>query len=895
MAPTHERLLKRLATTFGIAIALLLALGGVVSALDESRPNLATQVAMEQGPNGDLPDLVVLVRDLPAGADFAAVDRSVTALDEVESVVVEANGADQAVVHVSLHARAGAATPDLVLDTVAAEVPDAELILGGRVAVDRTLVDRVNRALVVAVVPVLVLIAAFAAATIGTARALVAAGSIALATLLSGLVAAQLVGSFDGSLGSTAMPSVLCAVLISSVLTFRLLDWFTQPIGSDPSAWVRLSVRSLIPEVVLLHVGLVGAALVVELIVGPAPISAVAFSSMVATVVTLATVAPGLATFGPLVDDTIFRPFNVRIPDGRDFPLAVLGGFACFLLALGLFATRAPSRELLDESALAPGVAADRVARELAALGGDPTSAILVEFDPGADAAAMSTWAAAASQIGAVAWVETSAGRFTDGVLAEGAAAFVDETTPRAVVTPVGTARAVATQRLVDALPAVGGYDGQITLRGTPIAAGSAVEGGTLQLWLLIGALSLAGAAAVMLLMGDLMVAASSAALRLLGLAALVGVYRLVAGETSSIEAQILVLVVGVGVGLFELGFVRRLSLGRDGLAGNGLVTSALSRDGRAGMVGLVIVALTSLGLVASDLAMLRRLAVGLVAGILIELVVGIWLLRPALLADLAGVSNTAAAARRRGDLVAAAAEQATLPAPSFAAATTLVPDTSAGLPSPAMAGAVPSAGAASMGAGGLAASSGPTSATNAVASAAMSPGSAAEAPPAAGGTAAPGTGGRVAPSAPEWRRIIGGLLRAEFDFQADPGSAELETVFVEKTPLWDELVDHHAKLRAAGVRVTGRGPMVRVARVINDSSPVTLEITVDHPVRHLIDGQGRVVGRRAAERRNGMLWLVQDPSGRYRIAEAVDLGTAAATEDEAAISVVEQPSIAMA
>ncbi len=853
MAPAHERLLKRLATTLVAAMAMLLALGTAVSALDEERPNLATQVAMEQGPNGDLPDLVVLVRDVPAGADLAAIGATVSALDDVERARVTPADGDRAVVYASLHARAGATTPDAVLDAVASEVPDAELILGGRVAVDRTLVDRINRALVIAVVPVLVLIAAFAGATIGASRALVAAGSVALATLLAGLVAAQLVGTFDGSLGSTAMPSVLCAVLISSVLTFRLLDWFSSPEGDDASAWVRLSIRHLIPEVVMLHVGLVGAALLLELVVGPAPISAVAFSSMIATVVTLATVAPGLAVLGPLTDDTLFRPFSGRIPDGRDFPLAVLGGFACFLLALGLFATRAPSRELLDESALAPGVAADRVARELAALGGDPTSAILVEFDPAAEGRSVDTWAGAASQISAVAWVETTTGRFVDGVLATEQPTFVDADTPRAVVTPVGTARDVGTQRLIEALPAVGGFSGEITLRGTPIAAANAVDGGTLQLWLLIGALSLAGAGAVLLLLGNVMVAASSAALRLLGLAALVGVYRLVAGDTSSIEAQVLVLVVGVGVGLFELGFVRRLSLGRDGLGGQALVTSALSRDGRAAMFGLVVVALTSLGLVASDLAMLRRLAVGLVAGILIELVVGIWLLRPALLADLAALGATADAARRRGDLVAATAGAAAptpAPAPvpaSLAAATSLDPTAAAAGTSTAPA-------------------------TPAVAASDPGPVATVGAVPAGAGHER-GPDGRVVPSAPEWRRIIGGLLRAEFEFQSDPGAADLATVFVTGTPLWDELVDHHAKLRAAGVRVTGRGPMVRVARVVNDSSPVTLEVTVDHPVRHLVDAHGKVVGRRNAERRNGMLWLLQDPSGRYRIAEAVDLG----------------------
>ena len=55
--------------------------------------------------------------------------------------------------------------------------------------------------------------------------------------------------------------------------------------------------------------------------------------------------------------------------------------------------------------------------------------------------------------------------------------------------------------------------------------------------------------------------------------------------------------------------------------------------------------------------------------------------------------------------------------------------------------------------------------------------------------------------------------------------------------------------------------------------SPVTLAITVDHPERKLVDPDGRVLGIRRGERREGMLWLVQDPSGRYRITEAVDLG----------------------
>jgi hypothetical protein len=125
----------------------------------------------------------------------------------------------------------------------------------------------------------------------------------------------------------------------------------------------------------------------------------------------------------------------------------------------------------------------------------------------------------------------------------------------------------------------------------------------------------------------------------------------------------------------------------------------------------------------------------------------------------------------------------------------------------------------------------------------------------------------------PEWRRIVGGLLRAEFAFQTDPGDAELETVFVSDTPLFTELENHNQRLRTAGLSIIGQGPELVKVTAVNDESPVTLAITVDHPERRLLNAHAELVGIRPAERRHGMLWLVQDPSGRYRIAEAVDLG----------------------
>ncbi|MEZ5227390.1 MAG: hypothetical protein R2710_12150 [Acidimicrobiales bacterium] len=59
----------------------------------------------------------------------------------------------------------------------------------------------------------------------------------------------------------------------------------------------------------------------------------------------------------------------------------------------------------------------------------------------------------------------------------------------------------------------------------------------------------------------------------------------------------------------------------------------------------------------------------------------------------------------------------------------------------------------------------------------------------------------------PQWRRIVQGLLRAEFSFQNDPANAELSTVFVEDTPVYSELVEHNLALRTNGFRVVGKGP----------------------------------------------------------------------------------------
>jgi hypothetical protein len=129
-------------------------------------------------------------------------------------------------------------------------------------------------------------------------------------------------------------------------------------------------------------------------------------------------------------------------------------------------------------------------------------------------------------------------------------------------------------------------------------------------------------------------------------------------------------------------------------------------------------------------------------------------------------------------------------------------------------------------------------------------------------------------PVNPEWRRVVSGLLREEFRFQTEPDDADLGTVFVEDTPLFGELQQHNLRLRKNGLKIRGEGPTVVSVKAVNNGDPVTVAITVDHPSRQLLASNGKLLGVRAAERRDGMLWLSQDPSGRYRIAEAVDMGS---------------------
>ncbi len=901
--PASSASLRRFALVVLSAIVFLLLAGTALASIGTARPMMSTQqLGMSGVEPGDLPDVTLLVG--AKGNDDIAVTISddllpaLRALDGVHSVATEAVSSGRQAVYVSIDDTADAELLTTISATVTSVMPGTPALVGGRAVADRDLLDRLNRSLLVAIAPVMILLAVMVTVSVGGRYGLAVAASVALATLTAGLLGAQSVGRFDGSLSTTGVPAVLAGVLVSSVLAFRLLEWFKQPQGDDPAASIRSAIRLLLPELALLVGGLIGAAVLLEIVgASRTPATGVAIGSIVAAIVTFAVLPAMLATLQQVPDEDDDRLFRLHLPDGRDVPTPILAGFGIFLLCLGAFATRMPSGELLDESALPSGVTSRSVAETLRSTGGDPTSALLATIgssDGVVRPEQLSAWARTVSAMPSVGWVESASGRYVDGTLVVAAQAdrFVQDDDVLAVVTPSVSARSIGARELNDMVRSVDVPGLEITLSGVPADALRAAESGSGLLILLVVALAAGGAIAAFVIVGSRTTAAIVAVTRLVGVGGALGVYSVVVGDATMSELQIIALVVSLGVGLFELGVLRRLAMQdssiEDVIAAdpgamesaeqsgfdhadidNDRMTEALRTEGRAAVVGMAVVAVCGMGLLASDLEIARRLGIGLAAVMIVELLIGTWLLRPALLGErLFYVSFLDAEAARRPS-----ARLAELTGTSGSTPPVLASGSSTVLAN----GAANAAAIATS----MATIHDQASAADGL--------SAAQIVDANGGSdmfpnrrstdRLDDEHGAVETRPlidPQWRRIVQGLLRAEFSFQNDPANAELSTVFVENTPVFDELVEHNLALRSNGFRVVGKGPRLVKVQAVDASSPVTIAITVDHPERRLMDRDGRLLGVRRPERREGMLWLAQDPSGRYRIAEAVDLGTAA-------------------
>ncbi|MEM7340327.1 MAG: hypothetical protein AAF467_16840 [Actinomycetota bacterium] len=688
-----------------------------------------------------------------------------------------------------------------------------EAAIGGQAVTDAALVGRIGRALFVTVLLASLAIAVFSAWIVRPHHGALGGLAVAVAAWLGGLLGGRVVGEFDGSLVTTAVPAVLVSILVGAFLWFRLVLWFRQPEGEDLAEMIRRAAMSLAVEFGLLVAGLVLVALFLASIAsGGAVAASVLVATIVAGVTTLALVAPvlaalhgsGLSVFavGSAAEE---RWQNVREylstpPNGRDLPMLVVVGFGFFLGLLGLLALFGPTVPgLLDRSDLAEtddGASAAFVS-DLVESGGDPTASIVASFAPGVGQQAKAAWLARVSAIADIGRVDAAGQRWVDGDPLDAedqtvaALAELDggtEAPTVALLVPLVDARGDDGRALVEQVLGSEVPDG-VELSGAPIDATEAGERNRGDVWLAMLALAVVGGLAVYGLVGDVITAVLAGGLRLLDSTALVGLYHLVVGDVSAAELLVVVFVSTVGMGLFELGLVKSV-IGATKLSDTDrIVEAALLREGWAAAASLAVVAVASLGLLGSGLGVANRVGIVLLVALAIEIVIGLSMLRAAALGSRA-ISRLAAGSVR-GALRVLSGEDEENPEQTHG----------------------------------------------------------------------------------HWVPVVDALLRNEFRLQASPAHADIGSVFETGTDLFVQAQAHHQNLAGAGLRIQGRDPQLSELRVVTLSPRPTFVVTVDHPDRDLVDVDSRVVGVRQPERRSVMVWLDEGADGVYRIHDSVELG----------------------
>ncbi|MEM8924294.1 MAG: hypothetical protein AAGD35_12400 [Actinomycetota bacterium] len=765
--------------------------------------------------NDTVPDMVLQLENGESFEDdLRAVARRVEALPNVAWVAGDRTSSPVANLLIGFESEADGSAVAAVRRVVATDERADDIVIGGRAVSDVSITDRLARASVF----VSVLTALAAGIFLGWLVRPVHGAVAGLAVLLSGLFSVPLgAGSgvvFDGSIATSAIPAVMAALLVSVFVAIRLLQWFADPRGEDLAAMIRGSVVALGLEVLLLVAGLLVAMVFLEFFDPGRSIAVPVFVGVItATLTTLAVMAPVLAALegadrSALVVGDEHRQAVATVlgsrPNGRDLPLgAVLAFGAVFAVLAVLAVTGATSSLLLDESELDDRAAA-AYADRMAAGGGDPTNAILARFPAGTDQQIKSAWLQRVSQLPDVGRIDTSVGRYRAGEeeLLDGSplgpvSALVDgdEAPTHVLVVPSVPARSDDARRLVAAIRETNGpLDARLS--GVPVDAFDAGQRDRSLVWATVVVLTLVAAVVIYGLTGDVSLSATVAALRLLDALALVGLHHLVVGDVAGPALLTMVFVVGIGSSLYDVGVIRRV-LAPDATAGTDPLSAALDGEGWAAVMAMVGLVIGSLGFIGAGVGTVARDGVVLALLLVVQIVVSLWLFRPALL----GVRAVASAAGRP---VVRALQSIT------------------------------------------------------------------------GHAGTPEIEAR-------WGDVIGELLHTEFQFQADPAMANMEKVFVGDTPLFRNAVDHHRSLADAGLRIVGRSPILRSLQVVSDGPVPTVNVTVDHPARQLIDNADRVVGVRKAERRTMMLWLNETADGDFRVADSVELGAEA-------LAVVEEP-----
>jgi len=762
-----------------------------------------------------VPDVVLVVPDgSNFDADLAALLSDLEAAPGVAAVWSDQAAGSRAHLLVSYEAERSDVGHASVESIVAAHPRGPLIAVGGHGATDRVLEARLGRSAFALVVLAAVVAGGLATWLARPYHGMVVGVSVALAGLLGATMGGRVAGPFDGSLVTTVLPGALAAVVVAVVLSFRLLSWFRDPVGEDLAEMIRRSVLSMGLELVLFFAGLLIVEIFLELVDPGRSVATVALvGALAATALTLAIVPPALSALHGVGMEAngeapesqqsphlMLRHLIESRPNGSDFPILVLLAFGFFFGFLSLLALGASTVSTLLDTA---PVEEDRAVQEaLRAAGGDPTAATLAVFPSGTDQRTKTDWLQRVSQLPSVGRVDTSVGRYIGGDLIKAEVSSVDPVTegdeaPRfALVVSTVTARSGAARDLVTEIEG-GNSPVNAELSGPSVDALVAAERDRSLVWATMIALAVMAGSTVFILVGDLTLAAMAAGLRLLDSMALVGLYQLLGGDVTGSELLVMVFIASIGIGLFEIGFLRHLLLNHRGSPSGDLISDALSGEGWDATAGLVVAGIGSLALISSGMGVLTKLGVLIMLGYGIEIVIGLWLLRPALLGTRTVTFLAARPVRE---------------------ALRIMND----------------------------------------------------------------SGGADQAEHQRWVSVVAGLLQSEFSFQADPMAADLEAVFQPGTPVYHSAAEQHGNLARAGLSVVGRPPQLRAMRVVTTKPTATVAVTVDHPPRRLINHDGAIVGKRKAERRSMMLWLVDEADGSYRIADLVETGIVALGEIEA-------------
>ncbi len=640
---------------------------------------LGTVPAAGQDRTGDAgPEPAELVPDITAIAvgatieDPAALAEDLLALDGVLRAVVDPTASPDPLIHVAIARSGPGSRPlDAVVGQVVSVLEEGDtaatsVVIGGSAIADRHLADRFARSagwlawLAVA-------IGAGLGAVEGWRRGLLAAAGLGLAVLAAAAIGAQVAAPFQGTMAGTGLPAALVGLVIAVATTVRLLIWFRDPAGTDGAAQIQRAVADLGPELVLLIAGLTATSLIVDpLDPGRSAVTGATIGAMVASVVVLAVLAPGLVVLGRGNDGPLAGRLPLSFPDGRHLSLPVVGLAALALAILAVAAFGRVDRDLLDGTDLDDDEVA-AVAAAQASQGGDPTAGIAVTA-PGVALVDLSGWAAAAAERADVAWIDVGGQRFTStgGSELEDWASLVPTTSDAALVVPAVNPRGVEGQIFVDGLEAIPLAGDGLRLEGRGGDVG-AVAGSRGTVLITVVALAVMAGLAVIILTGNRALGVVSAGLRLLSGGATVGLHNLVASDPSMASIQTTLVVIGIGSMASELELLRRLESEAETawskpVAGrwSPVPGSLAANPGQFGAFGLVAVILAGPVLLITSVfgggPGTTRLAIALVLAALVDLGVGAVLLRPALLGQRAAFQTAArplrvaAHARSTGD-----------------------------------------------------------------------------------------------------------------------------------------------------------------------------------------------------------------------------------------------------